>query len=237
MEARMRVTRLLLAGCMVLLLGGCDQKEAPGSQAEVELETEAVKTAYTLGYGMTYNAIGPMGTEFSEAEVEALVAGAREALAGEDSRVSMAEYVTKIQPFLNERMNQRLEKEKEKEKVHLDQAAAEDGAVQRPSGLVYRELVTGSGPTPAETDSVVVHYQGALVDGTVFESSIELGEPVPFRANKVIKGWVEALGLMRVGTKAKLTIPFDLAYGPQVQNTIPAFSTLVFEVELLKIIK
>lgn len=237
MGARMRVTRLLLTGCMILLLGGCDQKEAPGSQAEVQLDTEVVKIAYTLGYGMTYQAIGPMGTEFSEAEVDALVAGVREALAGGDARVSMAEYVTKIQPFLEVRMNQRLEKEKAKEKVHLDQAAAEDGAVRQPSGLIYRELVAGSGPIPTETDSVVVHYQGALADGTVFESSIESGEPVTFMANQVIKGWGEALGLMRVGTKAKLTIPFELAYGIHGQNTIPEFSTLVFEIELLEIKK
>ena len=84
---------------------------------------------------------------------------------------------------------------------------------------------------------MVVHYQGALVDGTVFESSIERGQPLTIRADQVIAGWIEGLSLMRAGSKAKLTIPFDLAYGPQVQNSIPAFSTLVFEVELLEIKK
>ncbi len=233
----MKMIRLLLCSCVVALLGGCDRQEAPDTAAQVELADEDHKIAYTLGYGMTYQSIGPMGTEFSEAEVAALVAGVREALANEDSRLSMAEYVTKIQPFLEERMERRTAKEREKEKVHLDQAAAEEGAVRRPSGLIYRELVAGSGPTPAETDSVVVHYQGALVDGTVFESSIERGQPLTIRADQVIAGWIEGLSLMRAGSKAKLTIPFDLAYGPQVQNSIPAFSTLVFEVELLEIKK
>ena len=234
----MKAVRLLLGAGLLFALSGCDQQQDSNrDQPESRLETEDEKTAYSLGYGMTYEAIGPVGTEFSQAEVEALVAGMRDALTNADSRVKMADYVTKIQPFLRQRMGRRIEKEKEEEKVHLDRAAAEEGAVRRPSGLVYRELAAGEGPLPAATDSVVVHYHGTLVDGTVFDSSKERGQTVSFQANQVIKGWVEALSLMRVGTRAKLTIPFDLAYGPQVQGTIPAFSTLIFEVELVEIKK
>ena len=106
------------------------------------------------------------------------------------------------------------------------------------SGLQYEIIKQGKGKTPTATDMVKVHYHGTLIDGTVFDSSIERNEPATFGVSQVIKGWTEALQLMPVGSKWKLYIPYDLAYGDrEVSETIKPFSTLIFEVELLDIVE
>ena len=122
-------------------------------------------------------------------------------------------------------------------KAALKAAAAEDGATQTESGLVIKTLIEGSGASPTADDTVEVHYEGTLVDGTVFDSSYKRGTPTTFAPNQVIKGWTEGLQLMRVGGKAKLTIPSDLAYGAKgAGSSVPPHATLIFEVELLGIV-
>jgi len=103
------------------------------------------------------------------------------------------------------------------------------------SGLQYEVLEEGSGPKPGATDRVTVHYKGELLNGTVFDSSYDRGEPITFALNQVIKGWTEGVQLMPVGSKYKFTIPSDLGYGARGQGPIPANSTLIFQVELLGI--
>lgn len=106
-----------------------------------------------------------------------------------------------------------------------------------PSGLQYEVLTEGDGPTPAATDQVVVHYTGKLIDGTVFDSSVDRGEPATFGVTQVIPGWVEALQLMKAGSKWRLYIPSALAYGPQgAGGIIGPNQTLIFDVELLKVV-
>lgn len=119
----------------------------------------------------------------------------------------------------------------------LAENAKKPGVVTTASGLQYEVIVAGKGAKPVETDRVKVHYHGTLIDGTVFDSSVERGEPAEFGVNQVIKGWVEGLQLMPVGSKYKFYIPQQLAYGPQAQGKINPFSTLVFEVELIAIVK
>jgi len=105
-----------------------------------------------------------------------------------------------------------------------------------PSGLQYEIMTAGTGPKPKETDTVTTHYHGSLIDGTVFDSSVKRGEPASFPVNGVIMGWQEALQLMPVGSKWKLFVPHNLAYGERgAGGTIQPFATLVFEVELLEI--
>jgi len=112
------------------------------------------------------------------------------------------------------------------------------GVVALPSGLQYQILKEGDGPKPTINDKVKCHYHGTLLDGTVFDSSVQRGEPIVFAVNGVIRGWTEALQLMPVGSKWKLFVPSDLAYGDQQASpTIKAGSTLIFEVELLEIVK
>ncbi len=115
--------------------------------------------------------------------------------------------------------------------------AKKPGVKVLPSGLQYKVLKSGNGPSPKATDTVKTHYHGTFINGKVFDSSVERGEPVEFPVNGVIKGWTEALQLMKVGDKWQLFIPSDLAYGPDGQGPIPPNSVLVFDVELLGISK
>jgi FKBP-type peptidyl-prolyl cis-trans isomerase FklB len=119
----------------------------------------------------------------------------------------------------------------------LAENAKKEGIITTASGLQYEVIKKGNGPLPKDTDKVKVHYHGTLVDGTVFDSSVDRGQPAEFGVTQVIKGWVEGLQLMPVGSKYKFYIPQELAYGSQSQGQIKPFSTLIFEVELLEIVK
>jgi FKBP-type peptidyl-prolyl cis-trans isomerase len=117
-------------------------------------------------------------------------------------------------------------------------AAKEKGAVKTESGLVYRSLKEGSGPQPLKTSTVKVNYKGTLIDGTVFDASDKHGGPATFPLNQVIRCWTEGVSMMKVGGKARLVCPSRIAYGPSgAGNVIPPNATLVFEVELLDIVK
>jgi FKBP-type peptidyl-prolyl cis-trans isomerase len=113
--------------------------------------------------------------------------------------------------------------------------AAEDGSVRTASGLVSTEIVVGTGASPTATDVITVHYHGTFRDGSVFDSSVERGEPSSFALNQVIPCWTEGLQLMRVGGKSRLVCPSDIAYGDEGRSRIPPAAVLVFEVELLGI--
>jgi FKBP-type peptidyl-prolyl cis-trans isomerase FkpA len=120
--------------------------------------------------------------------------------------------------------------------VFLEKAAAEPGAIKTPSGLVYREITPGSGPSPSASDIVTVHYRGTLIDGTEFDSSYKRNQPAQFPLNQVIPCWTEGVQRMKVGGKSQLVCPSGIAYGDQGRPpTIPGGATLIFEIELLGI--
>ena len=122
------------------------------------------------------------------------------------------------------------------EEAYLAESALKEGVVSLPSGLQYKVITPGDGPSPLTTDKVKVHYKGSLADGTIFDSSYDRGQPTSFTVSGVIKGWTEALLLMQVGSKWELTIPSKLGYGTRGSgDRIPPNSTLLFEVELLAI--
>ena len=125
----------------------------------------------------------------------------------------------------------------EKGKAFLAENAKKEGIITLPSGLQYQVLQEGNGKKPSATDRVKCHYEGTLIDGTLFDSSIKRGQPAVFGVNQVIKGWVEALQLMSEGSKWRLFIPSELGYGAQqAGEMIPPHSTLIFEVELIEVL-
>ena len=150
----------------------------------------------------------------------------------------MGVYQAKIQEVFKARMDAVAAKEKEAGSAFVDKFVKDESATKTASGLAYKVITEGTGATPTAEDTVEVHYHGTLTDGTVFDSSVERGKTISFPLNRVIKGWTEGLQTMKEGGKTKFVIPADLAYGENgAPPKIPGGATLVFEVELFKVIK
>lgn len=192
------------------------------------------KFSYGLGMGIGQNLLS-MGV--NEMNVEDFVKGVKDVLTGNKTEMTHAE----AQKVVNEHFRKLAEAayavNKEAGEKFLAENAKKDGVVTLPSGLQYQVLVEGNGKKPSATDRVQCHYEGTLIDGTVFDSSIKRGEPAVFGVNQVIRGWVEALQLMQEGAKWRLYIPYDMAYGEHgAGEMIPPYSALVFDVELIKVL-
>lgn len=216
-----------------LLIAGCGQEES------VKLENHIDQASYGVGLNI--------GRQLSREEVEmnpeAIAAGIKDALAEKEPRIEDSVIEAAFTKIREEQLRKQEELDAAAAKASeefLAENAGREGVKTTESGLQY-EIITekeGDQPKPAETDTVRVHYHGTLIDGTVFDSSVERGEPAQFPVNGVIKGWIEALQMMQVGDKWKLHIPAELAYGARSPSPkIPANSALVFEVELLEIVK
>lgn len=217
---------LLVAG---LTLVACNKEK------KVSLSNDELKTFYTVGHTLGERL---KNLELSDEEVTAVSMGLRDAAMDKEPQVKTAEYRIKIQKLFQERVKKNADKQKNKGKDFLAAFAKEKDVVTTESGLAYKVLSEGKGDFPKETDEVKVHYHGTLIDGTVFDSSKERGEPVTFPLNRVIKGWTEGVQKVKEGGKIKLVIPPELAYGDQgAPPKIAGGSTLVFEVELLSIVK
>lgn len=158
-------------------------------------------------------------------------------LSGKEPRINPEQANHIIQMYLNEKKAEQFEKNKTEGEAFLAENFKKDGVQTTLSGLQYEIISKGDGKKPGPEDQVTVHYQGTLLDGTVFDSSIARNEPATFGVNQVIKGWTEALQLMQEGDKFKLYIPQELAYGenPHPGGPIEPYMTLVFEVELLNV--
>jgi len=209
---------------------------ASGAQAaEPALDNDQQKTLYALGVALS-NSLGAFN--LTPEELDIVKAGIGDGVLKKTPRVDMQTYGPKVQALAKERAAAASAGEKKTSEGFLAKAAAEKGARKTPSGLIYTELKPGTGDSPKATNKVKVHYEGKLIDGTVFDSSLKRGEPVSFPLNGVIKCWTEGVQLMKVGGKSKLVCPSDIAYGDQ--GSPPAIkpgATLVFEVELLDIEK
>lgn len=204
-----------------------------------ELNTEAEKTSYALGLDI--------GTSFSrlpiELDMDALFQGIEDIIKGQERKITQEEFQGLMTAFQKKMQahGQKMQEEaagnnKKAGEDFLANNKDKDGIVTLDSGLQYEVISEGDGSKPVATDTVSVHYTGTLLDGTVFDSSVQRGEPAKFPVNQVIAGWTEALQLMNVGSKYKLYIPSDLAYGARgAGQAIGPHATLVFEVELLGI--
>jgi FKBP-type peptidyl-prolyl cis-trans isomerase FkpA len=193
--------------------------------------TEEEKIIYALGLSM-YRSLGQF--DLSTAEMDILKKALTDAAAGKPAE-DIQTWGPKIQELAVSRAARLAEKQKTLSAAFLAKAAGEAGAQKTESGMVYRELNPGTGPSPQATDTVKVNYRGTLVDGTEFDSSYKRGEPTQFPLNGVIKCWTEGVQKMKVGGKSQLVCPADIAYGDGGRPGIPGGATLVFEIELLQI--
>ncbi len=207
------------------------RKPAPVPAAGA-LVTDDQKTVYALGLLMQRSI---QAFDLNAAELEIVKRALSDAAAGKPA-VELSEWGPRIQPFAGARGERVTAREKVASAAYLDKAATATGAVRTESGIVYTEMTAGAGQSPAASDTVKVHYRGTLTNGTEFDSSYARNEPAQFPLGGVIKCWTEGVQRMKVGGKARLVCPSDLAYGDGGNQAIPGGAALVFEIELLEII-
>ncbi|HVD99020.1 MAG TPA: FKBP-type peptidyl-prolyl cis-trans isomerase [Cytophagaceae bacterium] len=189
--------------------------------------------SYSLGINIAESLI-KQGLD--EVTIEALQQGLEDLLTGKGLQIEPAQAGQILNDYFQKLQSQKHEKNIREGAEFLKANSSKEGVVTLPSGLQYKILKQGNGPKPKATDRVTTHYHGTLINGTVFDSSVERGQPATFPVNGVISGWIEALQLMPVGSKWQLFIPSDLAYGSRgASELIGPNTALVFEVELISI--
>ena len=207
----------------------------------VELKTEEDKLSYSLGMNVAASILQlpvEVNNEIVIATVTDLLRGGQPQIEEPEYREIMQNFQKRLQAISEENMKKVSEKNAAEGKKFLEENAKKDGVKVTASGLQYIVLKEGTGASPAATDTVKVHYEGMLLNGQIFDSSIKRGEPIEFPLNHVIPGWTEGVQLMKEGAKYRFFIPSELAYGEQgAGNAIAPNSTLIFEVELIAVVK
>lgn len=224
--------RTFALACLTVLTAGC----AAGTPAQApEPKTEEEKAIYALGLGLSRQI---ESFHLSAAELEILKAGLADGALGRKTKVDVETYREKIAQMADARSAAAAVEYRKTGAAYVEKAAAENGARKLPTGLVITSLVEGKGASPLLTDSVKVRYTGALIDGTVFDSTAGEKEPATLPMGSMIPCWAQGLQLMKEGGKARLVCPADLAYGDRgAPPSIQPGATLVFEVELVEIAK
>ncbi|MDY0297183.1 MAG: FKBP-type peptidyl-prolyl cis-trans isomerase [Acidobacteriota bacterium] len=237
----MQAVKMLVVLILAVLLAGCGGSEKRNDSGQIELSGEIARSSYAIGFNYGAN----MRRLAGELDIDALVAGVNDAYLGKEARIEAEEVAQRMQQFQQDVMRRdqaRLEEESSRNIAEGEAFRKANGqkseVTETASGLQYAVIKPGDGASPKPSDRVTVHYHGTLVDGTVFDSSVQRGEPVTFRLDQLIPGWVEGIQLMKVGAKYRFVIPPELAYGKRGSPPrIGPDATLVFEVELLGIEK
>lgn len=218
----------LLIISIALILSACTN-----SNTYKTPETEMEKVSYSLGVNV---ATGAKAQGLDTIDANAVAKAFNDVFEGNELDISEEESMKVLQDYFGKLQAKKSAKANEAGAAYLAENGAKEGVITTESGLQYEILNAGNGAKPTTADQVTVHYHGMLTDGTVFDSSIDRGEPATFGVTQLIKGWTEALQLMSIGDKWKLTIPSNLAYGDQgAGGMIGPGATLIFEVELLAI--
>lgn len=207
--------------------------------AQEELETPEERLSYTIGMDIG----GSLAEQDIDLDMDLLVEALRASYNGEETRLTEEEALAERDAFMQRRQQQMEVERAQEASVNLEEGEAflaenaeRDGVSVTDSGLQYRVIEEGEGASPTAEDRVTVHYKGTLIDGTVFDSSYDRGEPATFALNQVIPGWTEGVQLMKEGAKYEFFVPSELAYGEQGRpGPIGPNSTLIFEVELLEV--
>jgi len=217
---------------LVLLTSACSKEAVT---ADVALETDDQKTLYAIGM-LISNQLQPFA--LSEEEIAPIVQGIMDGIKGDDPQVDMKTYEARINEMISERSAVVAAKEAEVSGSYLKQFEGDDSSVKTESGALVKMIEDGSGEFPGADDTVMVHYEGTLIDGTVFDSSLARGSPATFPLSGVVTCWKEGLQKIKVGGKAQLICPADTAYGDRgAPPKIGPGATLIFEVNLLEIKK
>jgi len=226
---KMKIKAVLLMASAATIMA-CSNNHS----TNMEIKTEADKFSYSIGMDIGKNI---KDQSIDSLNVDLLLNGLRDILDSTgEPKFTFEESQQEIQSYLTKLREEKAATAKNAGASFLAENAKKEGVVVTESGLQYEILKEGNGPKPSAEDEVTVHYHGTLTDGTVFDSSVERGEPATFPLNRVIQGWTEGVQLMSVGSKYRFTIPSELAYGDQgAGQLIQGGATLVFDVELLKI--
>ncbi len=233
----------IFASIVVLAMGLFILASCGSGNKKADLKTKKDSIAYVIGANIGENLKKNIDSDSLNFNPESLMRGFRDALDGLDSLTFSKEAKQKIMMGFQKEIQEKQQKKmmaaagpnKEAGAKFLAENKGKEGVIQTQSGLQYKVIKEGKGKTPTATDQVTVNYEGKLLDGKIFDSSYESKKPVTFGVTGVIKGWTEALQLMKEGGTYELYIPSDLAYGDQGNQGIPGGSTLIFKVELIKI--
>ena len=231
---------LLALAVSGVALTGCSNQEAQNTQADAALETTDQKISYGMGLVLGQR----MRNDLPDLKMDQFLQGFQHGNSGDESQARLSQeeiqealmtYQQQLQEQQASKVEELASKNKEAGETFLAENAEKEGVETTDSGLQYEVIEEGDGEKPAAEDSVKVHYTGELLSGEVFDSSRERGEPVTFKLEQVIPGWTEGLQLMPEGSRYKLYIPADLAYGQGGNQRIGPNETLIFDVELLEI--
>ena len=229
----MNQVRAAILGFGFLLTGAfCFAAEKP------ELKDQKDKESYSLGYqfGQTMKYQGmDINMDLYNSGIRDALGGSKPQLSQEEMRQTIAELQKRVAAAREKGLKEISAKNLAEGKVFLEENRKKEGVKVLPSGLQYKILAEGSGKSPGATDQVTVNYKGTLINGVEFDNSYKRGKPTIFQIDKVVKGWTEALPLMKEGSKWQLFIPPELGYGSRGAGPIPPNSTLIFEVELISV--
>ena len=191
------------------------------------------KVSYALGLGIGQQ-LAQMGA--SDLSIDDFAQAIKVVISGSELKVQHRDAQQIVQDYFEKKGAEQAKTHKEAGEKYLAENAKKDGVITLPSGLQYQVLKEGNGKKPNAKDTVKCHYEGFLIDGTVFDSSVQRGEPATFPLQQVIAGWTEGLQLMQEGAKYRFFIPYRLAYGEGGTGGIPPFATLIFDVELIQVV-